>query len=76
MPVIQDFTSVPVLDYSLVESGQNLAPLKDGLRLTFGSIDKPKFLSQLRHALIYVGWGLTYIFKFTSKLLSYTGSST
>jgi len=38
MPVIQDFTGVPVLDYDLVKR------------------DKPKFLAQLRHALIYVGF--------------------
>ncbi|KAF8577923.1 Clavaminate synthase-like protein [Ramaria rubella] len=38
MPVTQDFTSVPILDYDLVKT------------------DKPKFLAQLRHALIYVGF--------------------
>ncbi|KIJ50431.1 hypothetical protein M422DRAFT_159671 [Sphaerobolus stellatus SS14] len=38
MPVIEAFTSVPVLDYSLVKT------------------DKQKFLTQLRHALVYVGF--------------------
>ncbi|KIJ50464.1 hypothetical protein M422DRAFT_245749 [Sphaerobolus stellatus SS14] len=38
MPVIEAFTSVPVLDYSLVKT------------------DKQKFLIQLRHALVYVGF--------------------